>query len=53
MKITIKNDGKGKAQSYEAELNEFSEGNYWGHWKLELSGYGANEFSAKESNKNR
>lgn len=48
MEIKIKNDGKGKAQSYEAVLEAHSEHNYWGYYNLYVAGYGANEYSAKE-----
>lgn len=49
MKITTKNDGKGKAQSWEAELVVNSESTYWGSYNLFLTGYGSDEFLAKEN----
>lgn len=49
MVIKTKNDGKGKAQSWEAELSINSELNYWGSYNLFLIGYGADEWSAKEN----
>lgn len=46
MGIKITNDGKQKAQSFEAEL-ELDSVDYWGFFKTEFIGYGANECSAK------
>lgn len=49
MVIKTKNDGKGKAQSWEAELTINSDSNYWGSYNLSLTGYGSDEYSAKEN----
>jgi hypothetical protein len=47
MEIKLKNDGKQKAQSWEASLDLNSKINTWGHFSAQFSGYGANEWSAK------
>ncbi|MCA2656606.1 hypothetical protein [Microcystis sp. M061S2] len=47
MDIKVSNDGKQNAQSFEAELELNSTIHYWGHFRAEFSGYGANEWSAK------
>ena len=46
--IKIKNDGKGRAQSFEAFYSlDGSDG--WGFYEAKFEGYGANEFSAKNN----
>ncbi len=47
MEIKLKNDGKQKAQSCEAEIEIQSATTYWGSFKSEFVGYGVNEWSAK------
>lgn len=47
MGINIKNDGKQKDQSCEAEIELNSKSTYWGFFKANFNGYGANEWSAK------
>ena len=47
MEIKIKNDGKQRAQSCEAEFELSSKNNTWGHFSAEFSCFGANEWSAK------
>jgi hypothetical protein len=49
MNIIIKNDGKGKAQSFTAELDLTSISSYWGYYNSSFIGYGSNEWSAKMS----
>lgn len=46
-KIIITNDGKGKAQSFEASVELSSENKYWGLFNSNFIGYGVDEFSAK------
>ena len=47
MEIKLRNDGKQKAQSCEAEIELSSKNNAWGHFRAEFSGYGVNDWSAK------
>ena len=47
MEIKLRNDGKQKAQSCEAEIELSSKNHAWGHFRAEFSGYGANDWSAK------
>ena len=47
MEIKLKNDGKQRAQSCEAEIELCSKNRVWGHFKAEFSGLGVNEWSAK------
>lgn len=47
MGIKVTNDGKNKAQSYEAEIELDSNLTYWGYYTSKFTGYGANEWSAK------
>ena len=47
MEIKLRNDGKQKAQSCEAEVELSSKNHAWGNFRAEFSGYGANDWSAK------
>lgn len=47
MKIKVKDDGKKRAQSCEAKIELTSKDTYWGHFRADFSGYGANDWSAK------
>lgn len=47
MNITISNDGKERAQSYEAKIELTSDNKYWGFYESKFVGYGANAWSAK------
>lgn len=48
MKIETTNDGKQRAQSCDATLT-LKDKNEWGSFTAEFTGYGANEWSAKEN----
>lgn len=45
--LKLKNDGKQRAQSWEAEIELSSENHAWGHFLAQFSGYGVDEWSAK------
>lgn len=47
MNVKVTNDGKQKAQSCEAEVELNSQSTYWGFFRANFTGYGANEWSAK------
>ena len=49
MKIKIINDGKEKAQSFEAYFELKSENNGWGSFAVNFDGYGANKYSAEQN----
>ena len=46
MEIKTTNDNKGKAQSWDAEV-ELTDGNSWNKFSVKLTGSGFNEWSAK------
>lgn len=48
MQMRVKNDGKQKAQSCEASVEIFENGE-WGYFNAEFKGYGADEWSAKQN----
>ena len=49
MEIKVINDGKERAQSFEASFELWSESNGWGHYNSNFSGYGTNKYSAEQN----
>ena len=49
MEIKVINDGKEKAQSFEASFELRSESNGWGYYNSDFEGYGANKYSAEQN----
>lgn len=49
MEIKVINDGKGKAQSFEASLTIESESSYWNSFTVNFDGYGCNKYSAEQN----